>query len=96
MFIGQPVDEIEVEILIVFGGIQSHECLVGGRDVLGVMSNCDPINMKFGMEVEYNELNNYPKFGCDELISCPIRARTKKFSQRFSLVPAIIVDVIVP
>ena len=60
------------------------------------MSDFDPIDMKFGMEVEFDELNDYPKFGCDELISCPVGARTKKFSEHFSLVPAITVDVIVP
>ena len=39
-----------------------------------------PIDMKFGMEVEFNALKDYPKFGCDQLISCPAGARTKKFS----------------
>ena len=45
----------------------------------GVMSDFGPIDMKFGMEVEFDILNNYPKFGCDQLISCPVRGRTKKF-----------------
>ena len=77
---GQPVDKIEVESPIVFGGIQLHGCLVGGRGVLGVMSDFGPIEMKFGMGVEFDEINDFPKFGCDESISCPVRARTKEFS----------------
>ena len=44
------------------------------------MSDFNPIDMKFGMEVEYDELNDYPKFGCDQLISCLVRAPAKKFS----------------
>jgi len=48
----------------------SHRCLVGGRGVLGVMSDFNPIDMKFGMEVEFNQYNDFPKFGHDELISC--------------------------
>ena len=62
---GHPVDEIEVESPIVFGGIQLHGCLVGGWGVLGVMSDFGPIDMKFGMEVEFDALNDYPKFGSD-------------------------------
>ena len=44
------------------------------------MSDFGPINMKFGVEVEFNELNDYPKFDSDQLISYPVRAWTKKFS----------------
>ena len=76
----QSVDKIEVESSIVFGGIKLHDCPVGGRGVLGVMSDFDPIDMKFGMEVEFDELNHYPKFGSYQLISCPVRAPAKKFS----------------
>ena len=47
---------------------------------MGVMSNIGPIDMKFGMEVEFDALNDYPKFGSDQLISCPVGALTKKFS----------------
>jgi len=57
-----------------------RRCLVGGRGVLVVMPDFDPIDMKFGMEVECDVLNDYPKFGCDQLISYPVRACTKKFS----------------
>ena len=52
------------------------------------MSDFDSIDMKFDMEVEYDELNDYQTFGCDKLISCPVGARTKKFSYYYSLVPA--------
>ena len=96
LIFGQPVDKIEVESPIIFSDIQTHGCLAGRRGVSGVMSDFGPIDMKFGMGVEFDELNDYPKFGYDELISCPERAQTKKFSQCFSLVPALTVDVIVP
>ena len=39
---------------------------------LGVMSDFGPIDMKFGMGVEFDAFNDYPKFGCDQLISCPV------------------------
>ena len=80
LIVGQSVDKIAFECPIVFGGIKSHRCPVGGRGVLGVMSNIRLIDMKFVMKVEFDELNDYPKFGCDQLISCPIRAPAKKFS----------------
>ena len=51
-----------------------------GRGVLGVMLGFNSIYMKFGMEVDFDELNYFPKFGYNQLISCPVRARTKKFS----------------
>ena len=51
----------------------------GARRFGGNVLFC-PIEMKFGMGVEFDELNDFPKFGCDKLISCPVRARTKKFS----------------
>ena len=47
---------------------------------MGVMSNIGLIDMKLDMEVEFDKFNDYLKFGCDQLISCPVRARTKKFS----------------
>ena len=65
MIFGQPVDKIAFESPIVFGGIQTHGCLVGGRGVLGVTSDFSPIDMKFDVEVEFDELNDNPKFGCD-------------------------------
>ena len=71
---GQSVDKIAVESPIVFGGIKSHECPAGGRGILGVMSDFVPINMKFGIKVEFDEI----KFGCNRVISCP--ARINKFS----------------
>ena len=80
LIFGQPVDKIAVESPIVFGGIKSHKCSVEGRGVLGVMLDFYPIYMKFGMEVEFDELNDFPKFGCDQLIIRPVKARTKKFS----------------
>jgi len=55
LIFGQPVDKIEVESPIVFGSIVLHRCLVGRQGILGVMSDFDPIDMKFGTEVEYNE-----------------------------------------
>ena len=58
------------------------------------MSDYDPIYTKFGMEVEFNELNDFPKFGYDRVISCLIGARTKKIQLTLSLVCAITVDVI--
>ena len=80
LILGQSIDKMAVENPFVFGGLKSYRCPVGGRGVLGVVSDFDPIDMKFGMEVEFDELNDYPKFSCNELISCPVGARTKKFS----------------
>ena len=80
LILGQLVDKITVESPIVFGGIKLNRCLIGGRGVLGVMSYFGPIVMKFGMEVEIDELNDYPKFGCHQLISCPVASHIKKFS----------------
>ena len=54
LILGQPVDKISVESPIVFGGIQWHGCLIGGRDILGVMSDFDLIYIKFGIVVEYD------------------------------------------
>ena len=77
----QPVDKIAVERSpIVFGGIKLHDCPVGGRGVLGVMPDFYPINMKFGKKVEFDEINHFPKFGCDRVISCPAVTRIKIFS----------------
>ena len=50
--------------------------------------------MKFGMCVEFDVLNDFSKFGCDRVISCPVGARTKKIQLTLSLVCAITVDVI--
>ena len=33
--------------------------------------------MKFGMKIEFNVLNNFPKFGCDQLINDFAPTRTK-------------------
>ena len=44
------------------------------------MSDFGPIDMKFSMEVEFDESNDYPKFGSDQLVSCPVGALTKKCS----------------
>ena len=57
LIFGQSVDKMAVESPIVFGGIKLHRCPVGGRGVLGVMSDFGPIDMKFGMEaVSYTHL----------------------------------------
>ena len=55
LIFAQPVDKIEVESPIVFGGIVLHRCLVGGRAVLGAMPDFDLIDMKFGMKVEFDK-----------------------------------------
>jgi len=44
------------------------------------MSDFDPIEMKFGVQVEIDIPNNISKFGCDQLISGLAPTRTKKFS----------------
>jgi len=82
---GQSIDKIAAENPIVFGSTKSHRYLVGGQGVLLVMSNIDPMDMKFGMVVEFDALNNYPKFGCDQLISCPVRALAKNSPNPFPL-----------
>ena len=64
---------------IVFGVISLHQCRVGGRGNLGVMSDFDLIEMKFSMQVKNDVLNNIPKFGCDQLISGLVPISTKKF-----------------
>ena len=48
---------------------------------MGVMLDFYPIYMKFSMEVEIDVLNDYPKFGCDQLISCLVEGHTKKIQQ---------------
>ena len=79
LIFGQPVDKIAVESPIVFGGIKLYDCPVGLRGVSGVMPDSDPIYIKFGMVVEFDEINHFRKFGCNRVISCPVGARTKKF-----------------
>ena len=76
----QSVDKIAVKSPIVFGGIKLHRCPVGGRGIFGVMSDFGSIDMKFSMGVEFDALNDYPKFGSDQLISCLVGASAKKFS----------------
>ena len=49
-----------------------------GARRFGVMSDFDPINMKCSIEVEFDELNDNPKFGCDQLISCLSRRGSDK------------------
>ena len=80
LIFGQSVDKMEVENPIVFGGIKSHRCPVRGRGVLGVMSDFDPIDTKFSIEVEINAVEDYLKFGCDKLISYHAWVRPKKFN----------------
>jgi len=58
-----------VENPIVFGGVSSYECLVGGaRYFWCFRPDFDWIEMKFGINIEFNVLNNFPKFGHDQLI----------------------------
>jgi len=76
LIFGRPIDKIGIESPIVCGGINSHECLIGGQGVLGITSDFDPIDMKFGMEVVFDILIDYLKFGPDKLISCSIWACT--------------------
>ena len=80
LIFSQPVDKIAAESSIVFGDKKLHDCPVGGQGILEVMLDFDSIYMKFGMEVEFVELNDFPKFGCHRVISCPVGAHTKKFS----------------
>ena len=79
LIFGQPVVKMAVESPV-FGRIKSHEYSVGGRGVLKVMLDFNPIYIKFSMEVDFDELIDFPKFGYNQLVSCPVRARTKKFS----------------
>ena len=67
LIFGQPVDKISVESPIVFCAIKSHECPVEGRGILGVMLDFDCIYMKFSMKVDFDELNDFPKFGYNQL-----------------------------
>ena len=80
MSFGRPVDKIAVESPIVFGSIKPHGCPVGRRGVLRVTLDFDPIFMKCSMDVDVDKLNDFPMFGYNQLISCPVRAHTKKFS----------------
>ena len=54
LIFGQPLDKISVESPIVFGGIKLHDCPVGKRGVLGVLSDFDPIYMKFDRKVDFD------------------------------------------
>jgi len=60
LILGQSVDKMAVENRIVFGGLKSHRCPVEGEAFWGVMADFRPIDMKFGVEVEFDELNDYP------------------------------------
>ena len=50
-----------------------------GRGVLEVISDFDPILMKFGMKIQSDVLNNFLKFGRDQSIRRLALTRTKKF-----------------
>ena len=67
-----------LESCIVFCGFKSYGCPVGGHGILGVVSDFDPNEMEFGAIVEFDILNNFPKFGCDQLINGFAQTRTKK------------------
>jgi len=84
LIFGQSVDKLGLESPIVFNGIKLHRCPVGGQGLLRVMSDFSRIDMKFGMYVEFDALNDYLKMGCDELISYHIEARTKNQSTLFT------------
>jgi len=66
-----------------FGAIKFQECPIGGRGVLEVMSDFSPIDMKFGMEVKFDVLNGYPKFGYDQLISGSVGGRAKNSANAY-------------
>ena len=85
---------MEIKNPIVFGIISSHQCRVGGRGNLGVISDFNLIEMKFGMQVEIDVLNNIPKFARDQSIRGLAPTRTKNSSSHFLLVNAITVAVI--
>ena len=76
---------MEIKNPIVFDIISSHQCRVGGRGKLGVMSDFNPIEMKFGMQVEIDVLNSIPKFGHNQLNSALAPTRTKKLIHTFCL-----------
>jgi len=56
LIFGQPVDKIAAGSPIVFGGMKLHDCPTGGRGLLEVMPDSHSIYVKFGMEVEFDEL----------------------------------------
>jgi len=49
----------------------------------GDMSGFYQIKMNFGMKLEFEVLDNFPKFGRDQLISYLTPTLTKKFRYRF-------------
>ena len=50
----QTIVNVEIKNPIVFGIINLYQCRVGGQGNLGVMSNFNPMEMKFGMKVEFD------------------------------------------
>ena len=60
---------MEIKNPIVFGIINLYQCRVGWQGNLGVMSNFNPMEMKFGMKVEFDTYTNFPKFDRSQLIS---------------------------
>ena len=76
---GRHLVKVQINNPIVFGIISSHQFLVGGRDILGVMSDFDSILMKFGMKIQSDVLNNFLEFGRDQSIRRLALTRTKKF-----------------
>jgi len=70
---------VEIKNPIVFGAL-ARISASRGRGNLGVMSDFDPIERKFGMQVKIDILNNILKLGCDQLVSDIAHTRTKKFS----------------
>lgn len=60
-----------------------------GRGILKVIPDFDSIEIKFDAKVVFEVLNNFPKFGCEQLTSGFALTRIKKFCQRFLLVDAI-------
>jgi len=94
LILGKHLVKVEIKNPIVFGVISLHQCRVGGRGNLAVMSNFNPMEMKFGMKVEFDTLYNFPKFGRSQLISGLAPTHIKKFWSYFMLVNAITVAVI--
>jgi len=80
LIFGRHLVSVWIEIPIVFSDISSHQCLVRGRGILGVMFDFDSIETKCSMKVEIDALNIFLKFGFDKLISGFAPTRIKIFS----------------
>jgi len=68
LILGRHLVKVRTESPYVFGVISSYASY-GGKLFWG-LSDFDLIKIKFGMKVEFEVLNNSPKFGRNQLISC--------------------------